>query len=127
MTQTNAKGKGRSRATVGIGFKAVFQYTNTPHIYDPHISFKIRDLIVPVLLEQEPHPLRKNDETLFYFPFDRLEKPAQDALDEIEDKLKNTNLISSVIIIIAIPQLLIILYILLNNKNIAIEIGQKIP
>ena len=73
----------------GIGFKAVFQYTNTPHIYDPNISFKIRDLIVPVLLPQEPHPLRKNEETLFYFPFDRVEKPAQDAVDEIEDKLKN--------------------------------------
>ena len=73
----------------GIGFKAVFQYTNTPHIYDPHISFKIKDLIVPVLLPQEPHPLRKHDETLFYFPFDRIEKPAQDAVDEIEDKLKN--------------------------------------
>ena len=73
----------------GIGFKAVFQYTNTPHIYDPNISFKIKDLIVPQLLEQEPHPLRRNDETLFYFPFDRTEKPAQDAIDEIEDKLKN--------------------------------------
>ena len=73
----------------GIGFKAVFQYTNTPHIYDPQISFKIKDLIVPQLLEQEPHPLRRDGETLFYFPFDRIEKPAQDAIDEIEDKLKN--------------------------------------
>ena len=84
--------KDRAEAKIGkfgIGFKAVFQYTNTPHIYDPHISFKIKDLIVPILLEQEAHPLKKNDETLFYFPFDRLEKPAQDAVDEIEDKLKN--------------------------------------
>ena len=72
----------------GIGFKAVFQYTNTPHIYDPNISFKIRDLIVPVLLEHVPHPLRKADETLFYFPFDRIEKPEKEALDDIEDKLK---------------------------------------
>ena len=72
----------------GIGFKAVFQYSNTPHIYDPHISFKIKDLIVPVLLEHEPHPLRAADETLFYFPFDRLEKSPQDAVDEIEEKLK---------------------------------------
>ncbi len=72
----------------GIGFKAVFQYTNTPHIYDPHISFKIKDLIVPVLLEHEPHPMRGDDETLFYFPFDRLEKVPQDAIDEIEEKLK---------------------------------------
>ncbi len=75
----------------GIGFKAVFQYTNTPHIYDPHISFKIRDLIVPILLEHEPHPLKKNDETLFFFPFDRLEKPAKEALNDIEDKLKHLN------------------------------------
>ena len=72
----------------GIGFKAVFQYTNTPHVYDPNISFKIRDLIVPVLLEHVPHPLRKADETLFYFPFDRIEKPEKEALDDIEDKLK---------------------------------------
>lgn len=73
----------------GIGFKAVFQYTNTPHIYDPSISFKIEDLIVPVLLPQEPHPLRRANETLFYFPFDRIEKSAQHAVDEIEEKLKN--------------------------------------
>jgi hypothetical protein len=73
----------------GIGFKAVFQYTNTPHVYDPNISFKIMDLIVPQLLEQAPHPLRRAGETLFYFPFDRLEKSAQEAVDEIEDKLKN--------------------------------------
>jgi hypothetical protein len=73
----------------GIGFKAVFQYTNTPHIYDPNISFKIKDLIVPQLLPQEPHPLRREGDTLFYFPFDRIEKPAQDAVDEIEDKLKH--------------------------------------
>ena len=83
--ETNAAKIGK----FGIGFKAVFQYTNTPHIYDPFISFKIKDLIVPQLLEQEPHPLRRAGETLFYFPFDKVEKPAQDAIDEIEDKLKN--------------------------------------
>ncbi len=82
-------GRGKGIGKFGIGFKAVFQYTNTPHIYDPHISFKIRDLIVPVLLEQEAHPLRKNDETLFYFPFDRAEKTPKDAVEEIEDKLKS--------------------------------------
>jgi flagellar biosynthesis GTPase FlhF len=80
---------GRGIGKFGIGFKAVFQYTNTPHIYDPHISFKIRDLIVPVLLEHEAHPLRKADETLFYFPFDRSEKTPQEAVEEIEDKLKS--------------------------------------
>ena len=86
------EGRGGAIGKFGIGFKAVFQYTNTPHIYDPHISFKIRDLIVPVLLEHEAHPLRKADETLFYFPFDRTEKTPQEAVDEIEDKLKSLQL-----------------------------------
>ena len=26
---------------IGVGFKAVFQYTSTPHIYDPNFKFKI--------------------------------------------------------------------------------------
>lgn len=73
----------------GIGFKAVFQYTNHPHIYDPHISFKIKDLIVPVLLPHEPHPFREKGETLFYLPFDRIEKSSTEAIEEIEDKLQH--------------------------------------
>ena len=35
----------------GVGFKAVFQYTSTPYIYDPEICFKIERFIVPVLLD----------------------------------------------------------------------------
>lgn len=76
----------------GIGFKAVFQYTNTPHIYDPHISFKIKDLIVPILLPYEAHPLRQAHETLFFFPFDHSTKSATEALEEIEYKIKNLQL-----------------------------------
>jgi|GEM_PF-338456 len=37
----------------GVGFKAVFQYTQTPHIYDPEIRFKIERFIVPHLLETD--------------------------------------------------------------------------
>ena len=32
----------------GVGFKAVFQYTETPHIYDPNFQFKISKFIVPI-------------------------------------------------------------------------------
>lgn len=34
----------------GVGFKAVFQYTQTPHIYDPGIRFRIERFIVPHIL-----------------------------------------------------------------------------
>lgn len=52
-----------------VGFKAVFQYTATPHIYDPNIFFKIERFIVPVRLDAD-HTDRRPNETLFVFPFD---------------------------------------------------------
>jgi len=71
----------------GVGFKAVFEYTNTPHVYDPPFLFKIERFIVPVLLEND-HPNRMDGETLFYFPFD-LENKKDTAYKEINEKLKN--------------------------------------
>ncbi len=53
----------------GVGFKAVFQYSSTPEIYDPPFFFRIERFIVPILLPSD-HPDRQPDETLFYFPFD---------------------------------------------------------
>lgn len=72
----------------GVGFKAVFQYTQTPHIYDPSIRFKIQRFIVPHLLE---HDLdwREEQETVFYFPFDRPEKDSGNSYKEILNKLKS--------------------------------------
>lgn len=63
------------KATIGkfgFGFKAVFQYTSTPYIYDPDIFFRIERLIVPIRLEHD-YAGRRNGETLFVFPFDRPE------------------------------------------------------
>lgn len=75
----------------GIGFKSVFQYTNTPHIYDPPFIFKIERFIVPVPLGND-HPERKPDETLFYFPFqDVKEKSPAEAFKEIEERLHELN------------------------------------
>lgn len=57
----------------GVGFKAVFQYTSTPHIYDPNFRFRINSFIVPTLLGEDfsgRHP----NETLFVFPFDHPER-----------------------------------------------------
>lgn len=70
----------------GVGFKAVFQYTSTPHIYDPEIRFKIERFIVPVLLESD-FPDRKSEETLFVFPFDHKDNTPDKAFEAIKERL----------------------------------------
>ena len=72
----------------GVGFKAVFQYTTTPHIYDPEFRFRIDRFIVPTLLEKD-FPGRRPDETLFVFPFDHTERDEIEAYNDISDKLQN--------------------------------------
>lgn len=85
---SSKKGENYKIGKFGIGFKSVFQYTQTPHIYDPNVAFKIRDLIVPELLEEQVHAMCKTGETLFYFPFDHETKSAQIAQQEIQHRLQ---------------------------------------
>ena len=68
----------------GVGFKAVFQYTDTPEIYDDTFKFKIEDLIVPTLIEED-HPERKTGETLFVLPF----RNPQKSYNEIKKRLES--------------------------------------
>lgn len=72
----------------GVGFKAVFQYTSTPHIYDPRFRFRIDRFIVPTLLDED-YPGRHPEETLFVFPFDHTERDETEAYNDISDKLQN--------------------------------------
>lgn len=72
----------------GVGFKAVFQYTSTPHIYDPNIFFKIERFIVPIRLDTD-YAGRKSGETLFVFPFDHDKRSAEDAYSDISEKLRS--------------------------------------
>ena len=72
----------------GVGFKAVFQYTETPMVYDPNFAFRIERLIVPSLLEKD-HPERQPDETLFVFPFNKPDMPAATAYADIESKFEH--------------------------------------
>lgn len=72
----------------GVGFKAVFQYTSTPHIYDDNFKFKIERFIVPILLNDDSSA-RKHGETLFVFPFDHNEITAKDAYTDISEKLQS--------------------------------------
>ena len=78
----NSSTTGASIGRFGVGFKAVFQYTSTPHIYDPDFRFKIDRFIVPVKLDND-YPGRREDETLFVFPFDHHERGAAEAYADI--------------------------------------------
>ena len=72
----------------GVGFKAVFQYTKTPYIYDPDIFFKIERFIVPIRLKAD-YPGRISGETLFVFPFDHDMRSQEDAYSDISEKLRS--------------------------------------
>ncbi|MDV3492469.1 hypothetical protein BAS06_06875 [Elizabethkingia miricola] len=72
----------------GIGFKAVFAYSDTPHIYDDSFTFKLENYIVPIEITPNGEE-RDNGETLFFFPFNHKSKNPEDAYKEIETKLDN--------------------------------------
>lgn len=72
----------------GVGFKSVFQHTDTPYIYDDNFQFKLTDYIVPELLEKD-HSLRKKGETLFYLPFDKSEENKIESYNQIKRKLSD--------------------------------------
>lgn len=67
----------------GVGFKAVFQYTDTPIVYSDYFKFRIENYIVPTLISEDC-PKRNIGETLFEIPF----KNPQVAYKEIRQKLQ---------------------------------------
>ncbi|RJF74543.1 hypothetical protein D3875_04500 [Deinococcus cavernae] len=70
----------------GIGFKAVFAYSNTPRIWSPTHSFKIEQLVLPVAIPARPE---LGSDTLFEFPFDNPKKPPEEALSDIQHGLED--------------------------------------
>jgi hypothetical protein len=76
----------------GIGFKSVFQYTNTPHIYNPPFCFKIEKFIVPREIKLQDGFLYYKETTAFWLPFDKPDKTPERAYSEISarlDSIKN--------------------------------------
>jgi len=68
----------------GVGFKAVFQYTDSPEIYDDTFKFRIDNYIIPTLLKKD-HPERKKGETLFVF---NLNKNTEKSYCDIQERLE---------------------------------------
>ncbi|MCY4138631.1 MAG: hypothetical protein OXF56_10240 [Rhodobacteraceae bacterium] len=69
----------------GIGFKAVFAYTETPHIWSPTYSFKISEMVLPSALPPDPN---LGVRTRFAFPFNSGKKQPARAYSEIRDGLE---------------------------------------
>lgn len=77
----------------GIGFKAVFAYTENPYIWSPTFSFKISELVLP--FEIDPNP-NFDHKTRFEFPFNNPKKSVLVAHSEVKqglEKLAETTLL----------------------------------
>ena len=75
----------------GVGFKAVFAYSETPHIYSPTFCFKISELVLPSSIAAKNG---LNNKTQFVFPFNNPKKPPQQAFDEIKQGLSSLSVAS---------------------------------
>ena len=71
----------------GVGFKAVFAYTNTPEIHSGNFHFRIHDLVVPET-DGVRRPQMGERETRFIFPFDNQKKIKKQAAFEVERGLR---------------------------------------
>lgn len=82
------KTEGATIGKFGVGFKAVFQYTSTPYIYDPDVFFKIERFIVPFRISED-YPGRRGGETLFVFPFNHDKRSPEESYEDISEKLRS--------------------------------------
>lgn len=87
VANSSKKDEEQTIGKFGVGFKSVFQYTDTPSIYDDTFWFKIENYIIPTLLEND-HELRNAGETLFELSF----KDPEKAYPEILQRLQNLNM-----------------------------------
>lgn len=75
--------EGNKIGKFGIGFKAIYQYSSTPEIYDETFCFRIEKFIVPTQIASD-YPGRASNETVFVFPFDQPEVAFKDIKSKLE-------------------------------------------
>ena len=69
----------------GIGFKAVFAYTETPIIWSPSYAFEISEMVLPSEIASNSG---LGDRTRFEFPFNSGKKPQAQAFPEVREGLE---------------------------------------
>ena len=70
----------------GIGFKAVYAYTNSPRVHSASENFRIESYVRPFAIDPRIEPAAG---TVIVLPFDRPEVPATVAVEEISAALDN--------------------------------------
>ncbi|MCD7724576.1 MAG: hypothetical protein LUI12_03340 [Clostridiales bacterium] len=100
----------------GVGFKAVYSYTDTPEIHSGKYDFKIIDMLVPE--DEGVKQIAKEGITKFIFPFDNPKKLPQIAVSEIKKGLEELNETA----ILFLTHIKKIGYILPNKKRGSISI-----
>lgn len=82
--ESSKKDNDDSIGRFGIGFKAVFVYTESPRVISDKLDFTIERFVVPVF-----HPTTGNaDTTTFEFPFNSKKKTPNEAFQEIKSALE---------------------------------------
>lgn len=76
--------------TFGIGFKSVYAYTSSPHVYSGEYAFKIENLVLPSEIEKDD--VSENDVTVFHIPFNHKKVDSETAYREIGKKLRDLEL-----------------------------------
>ncbi|AHJ95533.1 DEAD/DEAH box helicase [Hymenobacter swuensis] len=81
----------------GIGFKSVFHYTATPHVYEDELSFRLERILVPVPLTDRhalPPGLERGgaEWTQLWLPFNHAQRPAAEAYQHVLRRLRTLRL-----------------------------------
>lgn len=74
---------------IGIGFKSVYAYTNSPEVHSDGEAFKIEHYVRPYAVS--PKPIGNSWTTLFLFPFNIPTISTEIACKEIGRRLENLN------------------------------------
>jgi len=72
----------------GVGFKAVFAYTETPEVESGQFHFQIHDMVVPKP-DRSSRSKSGDKQTRFVLPFNNPKKPRNRARTEIETLLRS--------------------------------------
>lgn len=89
IADSTKRDDGTSIGKFGIGFKAVYAYTETPMIHSGDWHFKISHMVVPERCDNDVEfSCAPKGKTFFRFPFNNRQKGREKAYKEILDGLK---------------------------------------
>lgn len=75
-----------SAGKFGIGFKSVYAFTDTPKIYCDSICFQIKEMLLPIVIDDLPW--RKTGWTIFILPFNKSSLTREQAYSIISKRLE---------------------------------------